>query len=152
MAYVILHRALQRAALQLANARTLIAGSPAAQAMAEAKRVHPLGGSVAVPATHLAGVYRSGDRLWALNRPSHEDRIDTVPEDRLNELFAGCRFAVIHDQVDTGVSLAREIWRMALAAMLGVLLLEAAVSLPPRREEPESSALTVGERRMREVA
>ncbi|HHM12651.1 MAG TPA: hypothetical protein ENJ16_03795 [Planctomycetaceae bacterium] len=152
VAYVMLHRALQRAALQLANARTLIAGTPAAQAVAEAKREHPFGGSVAVPATHLAGVYRSGDRLWALNRPSREDRIDTVPEDRLNELFAGCRFAVIHDRVDTGVSLAREIWRIALAAMLVVLLLEAAVSLPPRREEPESSALTVGQRRMREVA
>ncbi len=134
VAYVMLHRALQRASAQLSHARTVVAGSPAAIAVHDVNRVHPTLRAASLPASHLAGVYTQGARMWALNRPESEDGIGVVPDQRLEELFAGCRFSVIHNRIDDNVSLAREVWRFALAGMLLALLLEAALSLPPRRE------------------
>ncbi len=152
MAYVMLHRALQRAANQLSTARTLVAGSESTESIGDTKRVFPQIDVVSLPATHQAGVLSQGNRLWALNRPPVEDRREVVPDERLHELFAGCRFSVIHNRIDEGVSLAQEMWRVALVTMLLALVIEAALSLPPRRESSAIVQPTRSVASSREVA
>ncbi len=67
-----------------------------------------------------AGVYQSGARKVALNRPGSEDLLDTVPRERLNEMLKGVKLTVMADALALKADrLQSEIWpAMIIMAML----------------------------------
>lgn len=139
--YVMLHRALQSGAASMGKARQMTAGSGEVPDLARASPLTKNAEAVLSPerAFH-AGVYRQDDRLFALNRPVEEDTSLQINPESLAELFGGLDHYVVEDQLDSGVSLAREIWKTFLIAMVVALLVEAFLCLPPR-PQPESEAL-----------
>jgi hypothetical protein len=99
-----------------------------------------------------AGVYRSGDRLIAVNRPPAEDEPDVIDTDEARKLFVGLPVQTLEERpLDVG-QLQGEIWRVFVFAMLlfligeGILILPARVPAPsplrraprpqPREEQP----------------
>jgi hypothetical protein len=81
-----------------------------------------------------AGVFSFEDRLIALNRPPGEDDPQTLSNADLDELFAGLDYRVLNDTLESGRSLTSEVWRTFLILMALVLVAEALLCLPPRRE------------------
>jgi hypothetical protein len=58
-----------------------------------------------------AGVYQSGTRLLALNRPEAEDALDLVPASRLPELLQGAKLTVMSGALALKADrLQSEIW------------------------------------------
>src|SRR5262249_3327614 len=89
-----------------------------------------------------AGVYAADKSILAVNRSEAEDRPAVLPEPRVAELFRGLDFDRVDDQAGNMRSLAREIWRMCVAAMLVAIVLEAGLCLPrpPRQTSTSNSA------------
>ena len=83
-----------------------------------------------------AGVFSSGDRLVALNRPPGEDQPQTLSTTELDELFAGLDYHVLNDTLENGRSLTNEVWRTFLVLVALALVGEALLCMPPRRELP----------------
>ena len=82
---------------------------------------------------HLAGVFRLGDRVLALNRPAAEDRTDVLDPAALDPLLEGLRFSLFEDRSQgANENVTRGVWRAFLVAMLFLLLAEAALCLPKR--------------------
>ena len=77
-----------------------------------------------------AGVYAAGERMLAVNRAAAEDHAAVLSDARVAELFRGLDFARVDDQAGNVTSLAREIWRLFLVAMLVALVVEAGLCLP----------------------
>jgi hypothetical protein len=86
-----------------------------------------------------AGVYRSQDRLFAVNRPASEDMASMVSDQQLSELFAGLSLDRVDQTAGRLGGILREIWRVMLILMLIALLLEAVLCLPGRRSSPVAS-------------
>jgi hypothetical protein len=134
--FALLHRALQEGARTLGKAQQRFASASALEGGAanwravETKDEAVL--SVNLPLR--AGVLASGDRLIALNRPPGEDQPQTLSTATLNELFAGLDFRVLTDSLEDGRSLTNEIWRTFLIAMAVIIVGEALLCMPPRRE------------------
>jgi len=80
-----------------------------------------------------AGVLEKGERLVALNRPLREDNPDTLGLPVLGELFEGLDHRIVEDTLEDGGGLASEIWRTFLILMALALVLEALLSMPPRK-------------------
>jgi hypothetical protein len=78
-----------------------------------------------------AGVYRSGDRLLAVNRPSAEDDPEILEAAVVRELFGDLAIQMLHEG-GKGGNLQGEIWRMFLVVMLLFLVAEAVLILPAR--------------------
>ncbi len=136
--FALLHRALNEGALTLGKAQARSAG---AQALGpDPGQWHPVDTQEAANFAEglplHAGVFASGDRLVALNRPPGEDLPQTLSTARLNELFAGLDFRVLTDTLEDSRSLTNEVWRTFLIALAACLLGEALLCLPPRREVP----------------
>lgn len=87
-----------------------------------------------------AGVYRSQDRLFAVNRPASEDIASMVGDEKLSELFAGLSLDRVNQTAGTLGGILREIWRVMLILMLFALLIEAALCLPGLRTGSGSPA------------
>lgn len=89
-----------------------------------------------------AGVYRAGDRLLAVNRPTSEDEPDLIDTDQARKLFGDLPVQLLQEQrVETG-QLQGEIWRFFLFAMLLLLVAEGILILPGRRPaSPAASRL-----------
>lgn len=87
---------------------------------------------------YYQGVYQSGDRLVAINRPDREDTADAVADERINRLFAGLNFDRVNQSSASSGGLVQEIWRFFLAAMIIALVAEAALCLP-RIAQPEAA-------------
>ena len=83
-----------------------------------------------------AGVYRSGDRLIAVNRPDTEDEAEAIDAERAAALFGELPLQVAEQEGAEDQSLQGEIWRMFLMGMLAFLIVESWLVLPP---EPERS-------------
>ncbi len=82
-----------------------------------------------------AGVYAAGKATVAVNRSEAEDRPAVLSDSRVAELFRGLDFDRVDDQAGNMKSLAREIWRMCVGAMLVAVVAEAGLCLPkPRRQ------------------
>lgn len=82
---------------------------------------------------HLAGVFRLGDRLLALNRPAAEDLTDVLDPAALDTLLEGLRFSLFEDRsTAANENVTRGVWRAFLVAMLALLVAEAALCLPKR--------------------
>jgi hypothetical protein len=87
-----------------------------------------------------AGVYRSGNRLLAVNRPAAEDEPEILAPDETRKLFGDMPVQTLQERhLDTG-PLQGEIWRVFVFAMLVFLLAEAVLILPPppgaRQQKP----------------
>jgi 16S rRNA (cytosine1402-N4)-methyltransferase len=82
-----------------------------------------------------AGVFQSGERLHALNRPEAEDDLASLAATSVSELFEGLDFKVLSDTLESTGSLTREVWRTFLMAMALALLGEAILCMPPRRTQ-----------------
>ncbi len=139
--YIAVQRALEIGARTIAPARHYTAGSVD---VPDLSLVEPFSDDtldvVSTTRRFHAGVYKNGEHLIALNRPASEDRLDVLSEEAVAGLLSGIDYRIVTDQLDSGESLASEIWRAFLIAMALALILEAALCLPPK-PEPVSEAL-----------
>lgn len=76
------------------------------------------------------GVYASGDRLLAINRPVTEDVSPVLADEQVAGLFRGLDFVRVDDREGNVDSLIQEVWRLFLIAMMTALLVEAALCMP----------------------
>ena len=128
--YAFVQRALASGAAVLSKARSLDAGDPGGDDSATWNRLNEGDQSLSTESAFQRGVYRGGDRLLAVNRPSAEDGAKVLSDARVAELFRGLNFVRVDDQAGSLNSLIQEIWRVFLVAMLVSLVLEAALCLP----------------------
>ena len=138
--YVMIQRALAAGSASLGGVRAMAAG---AKPMDDPTRWARLAGGEEAVSTDYAihrGVYRSGDRLIAVNRPQAEDGAPILADDRVEGLFRGLDFARVDDRAGTEGSLVQEVWRAFLAAMLIALVAEAGLCLPKRPAPAEAAA------------
>jgi hypothetical protein len=128
--YVLMQRALAAGAQVLGNTRMLSAGDPPPDNPANWKRI--AGDEEATSADYALhrGVYASGERLIAINRPAAEDAAPVLADTRLNGLFRGLDFARVDDQAGSSSSLVQEVWRLFLVAMTIAMVVEAGLCLP----------------------
>ena len=77
-----------------------------------------------------SGVYQLGDRLFAVNRATQEDRQDLLEDEKLESLFEGLPFSRVDDSAGSLTGIVREIWRLFLIAMIFAMLLEAVLCIP----------------------
>jgi hypothetical protein len=148
--YAFLHRVLDAASGSLGSARQREAGAgslgPQSTDAASAwKRGGGApedveNGSVLLPLR--AGILENGERLLALNRPADEDIPKSLVTATLDGLFQGLDYRIIEDTLQDENSLASEIWRTFLMLMAAALILEALLSMPPRRAAPLPSQAT----------
>ncbi len=144
--FVMIHRALEEGANAVATAQFREAGSDALPAPGVAYTVIDSAGST----TSLAGVglvpsaleverATGKNHLIAINRPANEDDTRLVTPEALESLFEGIDFRQVSDELNSGSSLASEVWRAFLIAMALALLAEAILCLPPRNEKEEAT-------------
>lgn len=131
--YALVQRAIDRGRTVLGSARQLDAG-PAAVAVAASgpawtRLAGPVGGASTEAGLH-AGVFQTGDRLIAVNRPAAEDGAVAIGDDRTDALFRGLAFSRITGRAGDSDSIVQEIWRAFLIAMLLALVGEGLLSLP----------------------
>ncbi len=79
-----------------------------------------------------AGVYRSGERFMAVNRPAAEDEPETLEMSDTQKLFGSLPFQPFQERAAAG-PLQGEVWRMFLFAMLLFLIGEGILILPSRK-------------------
>jgi hypothetical protein len=82
---------------------------------------------------HEAGVFRVGERVLAINRPTGEDTEEIITTERMDVVLAGTNYSLFESAggAEDG-SLAQEIWRAFLIAMLLFLAAEAILCLNPK--------------------
>jgi hypothetical protein len=85
-------------------------------------------------------VLTAGDKLVAINRPASEDRMETLGNATLDELFEGLDYRKLEDTLEDEDSLVSEVWRTFLIAMALLLLGEALLCLPAKRESQAQGA------------
>ncbi len=94
-----------------------------------------------------AGIYRSGDRLIAVNRPPSEDDIETLETSDAEKLFAGVSFQMLQERKKKSDALQGEIWRIILFGMLIFLVSESILILPGKIRGEENPASTKNSKR-----
>ncbi|MBI3418083.1 MAG: BatA domain-containing protein [Verrucomicrobia bacterium] len=87
-----------------------------------------------------AGVYRSGERLVAVNRPLIEDDLEVVETSEATRLFSDLPFQMLQERRTQNDSLQGEVWRLFVFAMLAFLIAEGILILPARTENSSSTA------------
>lgn len=139
--FAMVHRALDAGAGSIARARLTTTGpdalpdSDSMQTLATAAGEEALPEPGLVPAAFEWGLEEDSKRLLAVNRPVSEDAPATLAEDSLAGLLEGVNYRQIRDEVDSGDSLASEVWRAFLVGMALALLAEALLCLPPPPEK-----------------
>jgi hypothetical protein len=128
--YALVQRALAAGAEALEGTRQLAAGEPPGDDPTRWNRLAGPDEAVSTDFPLHRGVYDSGGRLLAVNRPEAEDAAPVVADDRVAGLFRGLDFARVDDQEGNAGSLIREIWRLFLASMMVALVVEAGLCLP----------------------
>jgi hypothetical protein len=82
---------------------------------------------------HVAGVFRLGNRLTAVNRPLAEDELETTTKDSLDLILEGTDYRLLDQAGQTSdPSLSTHIWRGFLLAMLFFLISEALLCMPKK--------------------
>ncbi|MBI1313205.1 hypothetical protein GC176_18085 [bacterium] len=133
--YIAVQRALEIGARALAPAQQYTAGSLDVPDLSLAEPYSDDTESIVSTERRFhAGVYQDGERLIALNRPASEDRLDVLSDEAISGLLSGLDYRVVTDQLDSGESLASEVWRAFLITMALALIVEAALCLPPKPE------------------
>lgn len=84
-------------------------------------------------ADYEAGVFKLGERLLALNRPPQEDAPEILTREALDAALDGTRYTLLDQagQADDP-TLARDVWRAFLVAVLFFLIAEAILCLPKK--------------------
>lgn len=131
--YVLIQRAIARGAAVLGQARQYDAGGLSASALENVKPLDDLSAAVLLSQRPIhQGLYESADALLALNRPLSEDRIETVSNETLDQVFSGLDYTRIDDRAGSAMALATEVWRTFLIAMILALLAEALLCMPDK--------------------
>lgn len=134
--YVAVQRAMACGAAVLGNTRDLIAGRPPAGLSRSWDRLAGGEGALSTEYAFQPGVYQTGERLLAVNRPVAEDHAAVLDDLRVAELFHGVDFARVDDLAGSAKKLVQEIWRLFLEAMIVAMVFEAGLCLPkPRRAQ-----------------
>jgi hypothetical protein len=102
-------------------------------AVDQARQWAPVDSTEAKDIRTQAGVYRSGDRFLAVNRPASEDEPEILDSDQARKLFGDLPVQTLQERYLNVGQLQGEIWRVFVFAMLLFLLGEAVLILPPRR-------------------
>lgn len=79
-----------------------------------------------------AGVYRTGERLTAINRASGEETPETATREEITGLLPDVGLQWFEDTGSNGDRLQGEVWRLFVLAMLTFLLVESFLVLPAR--------------------
>ncbi|MDX1680455.1 MAG: BatA and WFA domain-containing protein [Akkermansiaceae bacterium] len=84
-------------------------------------------------ARHEAGIYNTGDRTLAINRPEIEDVPDILTREELEGLLDGTNYSMF-DQTgqEDDEGLSRDVWRLFLIAAMLFLIAEAFLCLPKK--------------------
>ncbi|MCI0536900.1 MAG: BatA domain-containing protein, partial [Verrucomicrobiales bacterium] len=96
------------------------------------KKWAPVESTAGQDASLEAGVYRSGERLLAVNRPVAEDERAVLDTAQVGRLFGDLSFQMLEDRRGSNSPLQGEIWRMLLLGMLLFLIVEGILVLPAR--------------------
>jgi hypothetical protein len=128
--YVLVQRALAGGAAALGSTRQLVAGEAPPDDPAGWSRVAGAAEAISTDYPFHRGVYASGDRLLAVNRPAAEDAARPLADRRVAELFRGLDFDRVDDRAGSAGSLIQEVWRLFLAAMMVAMVVEAGLCLP----------------------
>jgi hypothetical protein len=82
---------------------------------------------------YVAGVFRLGNRLTAVNRPLAEDELEITSKENLDAMLEGTDYRLL-DQAGqaSDPSLSTHIWRAFLVAVLFFLISEALLCLPKK--------------------
>src|SRR5690606_34538070 len=91
-----------------------------------------------------AGVYRTGERLVAVNRPAIEDDPGKLAETEAQELFGSLSMRLLQDPGAGTDRLQGEGWRFFVFAMLLFLLVEGYLLIPRGESEPVAGAMPRG--------
>lgn len=108
-------------------------GSTAARLMPgeSRSRIDDYGTQDPANAEHEAGIHRLGERLLALNRPPQEDAPEVLAREGLDTILAGTNYTLLDQAGQAGdPTLARDVWRAFLVAVLFFLIAEALLCLP----------------------
>jgi hypothetical protein len=143
--FALLQRALNEGAatLGLAQQRSASAGALGDEPGKWRQEEPPTESAVPEDRPLHAGIFSSGDRLTALNRPPGEDQPETLASSDLDRLFAGLDFHVFDRTLGSTHSLTNEVWRTFLLLVGLALIGEALLCLPPRRESKPGAAPVV---------
>lgn len=126
-----LQRLLQTGARRL-NQETMAACGELS-ALDRAKQWISTDGTIGKNVALQAGVYRSGERLLAVNRPAAEDERALLTADSARNLLAPLPLQLLQERAARTDALQGEIWRLFLFGMLVFLFFEAWLVLPPKR-------------------
>jgi hypothetical protein len=140
--YVLIQRALAAGAEPLEGTRQLAAGEAAGDDPTRWKRLAGPDEAVSTDFALHRGVYASGERLLAVNRPAAEDAAPVLSDDRVAGLFRGLNFARVDDREGNSGALIQEVWRLFLVAMMAALVVEAALCLPKAAKARPAEATT----------
>ncbi|QDV75414.1 BatA domain-containing protein [Botrimarina mediterranea] len=147
--YVAMQRAIEAGLAVLGDARSQSAGTPLPATgepwLRRAGDPSPHDEeALSTSYAYRQGVYSSGEKLLAINRPVAEDQTLQAPSEQVQQLFTGLDF----DQVDTSPgadsTLVQEVWRIFLGAMMLAMALEAGISLPRVPQQVQAFAPRVG--------
>jgi hypothetical protein len=128
--YVLVQRALAGGALALGNTRQLTAGEAPPDDPTAWTRVAGAQEALSTDFPFHRGIYRDGDRLFAVNRAPGEAAAPVLADGRVAALFKGLDYSRVDDSAGSVGSLIQEIWRMFLVAMMVAMVAEAALCLP----------------------
>jgi hypothetical protein len=128
--YAFVQRAVAAGAAVLGRTRWLEAGNAAGESPDQWQRLSGSDEGLSTEAHCHAGVYSSGDKLLAVNRPGPEDEDKQLADAAVTDLFRGLDFTRVDDRAGNASSLIQEIWRMFLSVMLMALVLEALLCVP----------------------
>jgi hypothetical protein len=135
--YVAIQRALSAGAAQLSQTKQLAAGDTFPKSNSSVQRLAGAENSLSTEYPFQAGVYQADDNLLAVNRDPAEDRSTVLRDSRVAELFRGLDFDRVNDQAGNMTSLAREVWRMCIGAMMIAIVAEAGLCLPRAKRQRE---------------
>lgn len=126
-----LQRLLQTGARRL-NQETMVACGELS-ALDRAKQWTSADGSIGKNIALNAGVYRAGERLLAVNRPSAEDDRAVLEPAAAKNLLGPLPLQLLQERTARSDALQGEIWRLFLIGMLAFLFLEAWLVLPNKK-------------------
>lgn len=126
-----LQRLLQTGARRL-NQETMVAAGELS-AIDRAKQWTSADGSTGKNILLNAGVYRAGERLLAVNRPSAEDDRSLLEPAAAKNLLGPLPLQLLQERTARSDALQGEIWRLFLIGMLLFLFFEAWLVLPNKK-------------------
>ncbi len=135
VAFAMMHRAIDVAAPLLGNAKQVVACSPSSSEAATMKQVAGSRAALAEQNPYVAGVYSSGDKMVAINRPANENDTNTLANSEVESLFEGLNVYLIEQRLGNIKSLASETWKVFVVIACLALLLEAILCMPQKQAE-----------------